>query len=212
MPSLTVYLKWTLDDSDGGIATWAVWPSAETDTVAPAPSTAPTDVIATMSPSGSESLSSRCKTVVRPSRAPSVSSLGWGGRFCADGCFSWLGFFGFLLFGLGLGGRIACQSSTWRIASSTTHTPPLARSLSTTCPRLTRKTGWLTLALDASFWPSAGLPSHERAYTPGVPPHAACTQPPMTTGRAGVPAPASNSVALEPPFSGTETRVDDVAR
>src|SRR5882762_7461763 len=89
-------------------------------------------------------------------------------------------------------------------------TPPLARSFSTICPRLTRKTGWLSLAF-GTFWATAGWPSHERAYTLLAPPQAAWTHAPSTTGRAGVPAPFVNRVVALPPLRGTRIRADELA-
>jgi len=85
--------------------------SAAIEAVAP-PSTAETALTASWYPHGSVSLSVTCRTVARPGRAPSESSLGWGGRSCAHGCFCVVGLLGFWLFGLGFGGWTACQLST----------------------------------------------------------------------------------------------------
>src|SRR5215471_12064838 len=106
---------------------------------------------------------------------------------------------------------MACQSSTSCTVLSTIQMPPLTRSFSTICPRLTLNTGWLSFWCDGIRWATAGLPSQERAYVPGAPPQAACTQSPSTTGRAGVPAAPLYSVTALSPCNGTLISDDEFA-
>ena len=163
----------------------------------------PTEAVRT-SPSGSESLSSTERMVVRPGRTPTASGVVSGGRLglvrsgrmlmvllSADS-WSWSSDWF-------LGGMTSSQLLTSCMFWLTSHTLPEFTSLRTTRSRFTRNTyDGDALALGTSTVLSSASSTHSRTYL-FAPDHAACTHPPSCTGAAGTPCPPNATVfAVEP--------------
>src|SRR6478609_7686853 len=159
------------------------------------------------SPSGSESLSSTDRTVVRPGRTPTASGLVSGGRLglvrsgrtlmvlmSADS-WSWSSDWF-------LGGTTSSQLLTSCMFWFTSHTLPEFTSFRTTRSRFTRNTydGDALAFGTATFLSSASL-VQSRTYL-FAPDHAACTHPPNCTGAAGTPSPSNETVFAVAPSRG----------
>ena len=79
-PSSMKYSKLVLPAASPGKVIWTVWPSGLIASCAPEPSVERTVRMASSRPEGAVSLSSGCRIVVRPGRAPRLSFLAFGGR------------------------------------------------------------------------------------------------------------------------------------
>ncbi len=213
-PSDTEYRNDPVPSASSGTTAWSAAPPMMVCTVAFDGESPTSDAVIT-SPSGSTSLPSTGRIVVRPGRTPNASSLGCGGRFGWDrSAMNWSTCSGFVSSASASSpsassGIWTSQSSTFWYSSAAIHNVPADRSLSTITCRFTRysRRVWGSSPSRRSST-SRSVPSQSRITWP-VEAHAPYVHDPSCTGAAGRPSAARRTAS--PPASGCVTRPRDVA-
>ncbi|CPU66336.1 Uncharacterised protein [Mycobacteroides abscessus] len=175
----------------------------------------PTSDAVITSPSGSTSLPSTGRIVVRPGRTPNASSFGCGGRFGWDrSAMNWSTCSGFVSSASASSpsassGIWTSQSSTFWYSSAAIHNVPADRSLSTITCRFTRYSRRACGSIPSRrVSRSRSVPSQSRTTWP-VEAHAPYVHDPRRTGAAGTPWAARRWAS--PPFRGWVTSASVVA-